>query len=203
MAARKSVTKGQQTRQRIVAEAAPVFNQRGYEGSSLSDLMKATGLEKGGIYRHFASKEALAAEAFDYTWAEARRTRLPDIDANDGAIPWLKQLVANFVERKSTVAGGCPLLNTATEADDGNPILRAKVSKALRAWVAQLQSVVAGGVARGEIRRDADPKQVAALVIASLEGALMMSRLERSDEMLRRVQQHLNHYLDAMRSVVS
>jgi len=203
MAPRKTATKGQQTRQRIVAEAAPVFNQRGYEGSSLSDLMKATGLEKGGIYRHFASKEELAAEVFDYTWAEARRTRLPDVDANDGAIPWLKQLVANFVERKSPVAGGCPLLNTATEADDGNPILRAKVSKALRAWVAQLQSVVADGVARGELRRDVDPRQVAAVIIASLEGALMMSRLERSDEMLQRVRQHLSHYLDAMRSVVS
>jgi AcrR family transcriptional regulator len=61
------MTKGEQTRQRIVAEAAPVFNQRGYEGSSLADLMKATGLKKGGIYRHFSSKEELAAEAFDYT----------------------------------------------------------------------------------------------------------------------------------------
>ena len=55
--------KKEQTRQRIVAEAAPVFNQRGYAGSSLADLMKATGLEKGGIYRHFSSKEELAGEA--------------------------------------------------------------------------------------------------------------------------------------------
>ena len=45
--------------------AAPIFNQHGYEGSSLNDLMEATGLKKGGIYRHFASKEELAAEAFD------------------------------------------------------------------------------------------------------------------------------------------
>ena len=51
------MTKGEQTRQRIVKEAAPIFNRRGYEGSSLSDLMKATGLKKGGIYRHFSSKE--------------------------------------------------------------------------------------------------------------------------------------------------
>ncbi len=60
--------KGEQTRQEIIREAAPIFNQHGYEGAALSDLMKATGLEKGGIYRHFESKQQLAAEAFDYAW---------------------------------------------------------------------------------------------------------------------------------------
>src|ERR1700689_4577207 len=69
------MTKGEQTRRKIVAAAAPIFNQHGYEGSSLADLMAATGLKKGGIYRHFASKEELAAEAFDYTWRAAREAR--------------------------------------------------------------------------------------------------------------------------------
>ncbi len=59
--------KGEQTRQDIIRKAAPIFNQKGYDGAALSDLMRATGLEKGGIYRHFSSKEALAAEAFDWT----------------------------------------------------------------------------------------------------------------------------------------
>jgi TetR/AcrR family transcriptional repressor of nem operon len=191
-----TMTKGEQTRRRIVAEAAPIFNQRGYEGSSLADLMKATGLEKGGIYRHFSSKEELAAEAFDYTWAAARHARIPDRDGKTAGIAWLKQLIANFVERRSPVSGGCPLLNTAIEADDGNPILRARVSKALRSWVAQLQSVTADAMERGEIRADVDPKTVATLIVATLEGALMMSRLERNDDALRRSQQHLNRYLD-------
>ena len=53
------MTKGEQTRRKIVAAAAPIFNQHGYEGSSLADLMEATGLKKGGIYRHFSSKEEL------------------------------------------------------------------------------------------------------------------------------------------------
>ena len=50
-------TKGQQTRQAIVEKAAPLFNKKGFEGTSLSDLMQATGLQKGGIYRHFSGKE--------------------------------------------------------------------------------------------------------------------------------------------------
>ena len=55
---------GQRTREKIIAEAAALFNQRGFEGGSMSELMEATGLEKCGIYRHFSSKEELAAEAF-------------------------------------------------------------------------------------------------------------------------------------------
>ena len=57
------MSKGDQTRERIIAKAAELFNQRGLEGTSMADLMEATGLEKGGIYRHFPSKEAVAAEA--------------------------------------------------------------------------------------------------------------------------------------------
>ena len=54
--------KGEQTRQEIIRKAAPIFNQKGYEGAALSDLMRATGLEKGGIYRHLESKEELAGD---------------------------------------------------------------------------------------------------------------------------------------------
>ena len=54
--------KGEQTRQEIIRRAAPIFNQKGYDGAALSDLMRATGLKKGGIYRHFDSKQELAGE---------------------------------------------------------------------------------------------------------------------------------------------
>ncbi|HET8924648.1 MAG TPA: TetR/AcrR family transcriptional regulator, partial [Candidatus Acidoferrum sp.] len=82
----KVMTKGEQTRRKIVEAAAPIFNKRGYEGSSLSDLMDATGLKKGGIYRHFSNKEELAAEAFDYTWETARNARLLHVDEKANGI---------------------------------------------------------------------------------------------------------------------
>jgi len=55
-------------RNRSPRRPAPVFNTKGYAATSLSDLMEATGLQKGGLYRHFDSKEELAQEAFDYAW---------------------------------------------------------------------------------------------------------------------------------------
>jgi TetR/AcrR family transcriptional regulator, transcriptional repressor for nem operon len=190
------MTKGEQTRRKIVAAAAPIFNKRGYEGSSLSDLMEATGLKKGGIYRHFATKEELAAEAFDYTWEAAWDARWLHVDEKANGIEKLKQLVANFIDHRSPVAGGCPILNTAIDADDGNPVLRAHVAKALRTWMTRLQNIVEQAQERGETQHRVDPKAVATLIIASLEGALMMSRIQRNDEALRNIRSHLNRYLD-------
>src|SRR5215475_2682227 len=94
----RSMPKGQKTRERIVAEAASLFNQRGFEGSSMSELMEATGLEKGGIYRHFSSKEELAAKAFDYAWKLALDTRMHDVERIPNSVDKLKQFIANFID---------------------------------------------------------------------------------------------------------
>src|SRR6516162_8422091 len=135
--------KGQKTRERIVAEAASLFNQRGFKGSSISELMEATGLEKGGIYRHFSSKEELAAKAFDYAWKVTVDTRMRDLDRIPNSIDKLKQFVANFVDRpRPPVPGGCPLLNTAVDADDGNPVLRDRALKGLHDWRDRLLSII-------------------------------------------------------------
>src|SRR5229473_1192272 len=80
--------------------------------------------------------------------------------------------------------------------DIPNPVLRAHVTKALRSWLSRLQTIVDHAQARDETQPGVDPKTVATLIVASLEGALMMRRIHRSDEALQRVQAHLNRYLD-------
>jgi TetR/AcrR family transcriptional repressor of nem operon len=190
------MTKGEQTRQEIIRKAAPIFNQRGYDGAALSDLMRATGLEKGGIYRHFESKQQLAAEAFDYAWREAFDARVHDLDSVSNTVNRLKQLVVNFVERRGIIPGGCPLLNTAIDTDDGNSVLRERARKALRGWRSYLISIITAGVKAREIRARVDAKKLATLIISSLEGAIMLCRLERNEEPLRAVQTHLNSYLE-------
>jgi TetR/AcrR family transcriptional repressor of nem operon len=188
--------KGEQTRQDIIRKAAPIFNQQGYAGSALSDLMRATGLEKGGIYRHFDSKEQLAAEAFDYAWQETLDARIHDLDIIPNSVDRLKQLVANFAGRRGIIPGGCPLLNTAVDTDDGNSVLRERARKALRGWRAYLISMIRAGIKAREIRPRVDASKLATLIISSLEGAFMVFRLERTEEALRAVQAHLETYLE-------
>ncbi len=95
------MSKGDQTRQRIIAEAASLFNRRGFEGGSLLDVMEATGLEKGGIYRHFSSKEELAAAAFDYAWNQASAARRQEVDSIENNADKLLRMIRNFVERRA------------------------------------------------------------------------------------------------------
>src|ERR1700734_4184960 len=109
--------KGDLTRQRIIEEAAPIFNQRGFAGCSMQDVLDATGLRKGGIYRHFASKEELAAEAFEYAWSQARSVRAEGVEDTANSVDRLKRMIDNFVDlRTGLVAGGCPLLNAAIDS---------------------------------------------------------------------------------------
>src|SRR4029077_13555906 len=187
--------KGEQTRQGIIRKAAPIFNQKGYDGAALSDLMRATGLEKGGIYRHFSSKEALAAEAFDYAWRETLDARIHDLDTIRNTVDRLKQLVANFVERRGIIPGGCPLLNTAVDTDDGTTVLRERARKALRGWRSYVISIIDAGIKAREIRPRVDAKKLATLIISSLEGAVMLYRLERNEQALGTVRGHLDNYL--------
>ena len=190
------MSKGEQTRQEIIRKAAPIFNQRGYDGAALSDLMKATGLEKGGIYRHFSSKEVLAAAAFDYAWRETLNARIHDLDTVSNTVDRLKQLVRNFVERRGIIPGGCPLLNTAMDADDGNSVLRKRARKALEGWRSYIVSVIRDGIKMREISPRVNPKKLATLMISLLEGAIMIYRLERNEQALHAVQVHLDDYLE-------
>jgi TetR/AcrR family transcriptional repressor of nem operon len=193
----KKMRKGQQTRQDIIRKAAPIFNQHGYEGAALSDLMKATGLEKGGIYRHFESKQQLAAEAFDYAWELAVDRRFAGTPEIPNTVDRLKQLVRNFQDRRSgLVPGGCPLLNTAIDSDDGNPQLREKARRALSSWLESLQSIIEEGQERGEIRRDIDSSELATLIISTLEGSLMLSRLQRKEGACALACDHLEEHLE-------
>ncbi len=191
------MTKGEQTRRDIVEKAAPLFNRKGFEGTSLADLMQATGLQKGGIYRHFSGKRQLAAEAFDYAWERAVRGRLDGVaDVPDG-VDRLKKTIDNFVERRAgLVPGGCPLMNTAVEADDGNPLLRARARRALQGWTERLSRITAEGIKKNQIDRSVAPRKLAQLIISSLEGALLISRLQNDEEPLRAMRQHLDEYLE-------
>ena len=189
--------KGEQTRQEIVRKAAPIFNQKGYDGAALSDLMRATGLEKGGIYRHFESKEELAADAFDHAWKIAMDTRFQGTEEIPNTVDRLKQIVRNFRDRRAgLVPGGCPLLNTAIDCDDGNPQLRAKARQALSSWLDRMQSIAEEGKRRGEVRSDVDSGKLAMLIASTLEGSHMLGRLQRKGEPRDLAVRHLEEYLE-------
>jgi TetR/AcrR family transcriptional regulator, transcriptional repressor for nem operon len=179
--------KGERTREHILAQSAAVFNQHGYAASSMSDLMLATKLEKGGIYNHFASKEQLALEAFDYATAliETRFEAL--LEGRILAIDRLRAVMDVFLEfiHDPVLPGGCPVLNAAIEADDSNERLRERIRLVLNGWRTRIQGIVEKGVAMGELQTGTDGAQLATVMISTLEGAVMMSKVYRESSHMR------------------
>lgn len=194
------MNKGESTRRRIIEQAAPLLNQRGFSGCSMQDIMDATGLEKGGIYRHFSSKEELAGEAFLYAIEQVVKTRTDGLEHLSGALARLRYLIHRFVDTPSPIPGGCPLLNTAVEADDGNPLLRKLVRQAFADWAKRLAAILHQGIESGEIRSNINAAQTADTIIAALEGGLVLSRLRGNREPLHHVESSLNQLLDLIAS---
>ena len=92
--------------------------------------------------------------------------------------------------------GGCPLLNTAIEADDTHPELKARAQQALASMRAMIEAVIAGGIARGEIKPQTNPSLTATHLIALVEGGMMMSKLCDdpcySDQIVLLIRHHIN-----------
>jgi TetR/AcrR family transcriptional regulator, transcriptional repressor for nem operon len=191
--------KGAKTRQHIVVQAAPLFNQRGYEGCSLSEIMAATGIEKGGIYRHFANKEELALAAFDFAWKEVSHGRTRGLEEIKDPLLRIEAFIRNFVDRRPALRGGCPLLNTAIDTDDGNLALRACARQALNSWRMRLTSLIHSAVRRGTLNPETQSRIVASIIIGTLEGALMMSRLDEDRCALEIARDHLISYMESLR----
>lgn len=194
------MAKGEQTRQRIIERAADIFNTQGYAGTSMGDLLAATGLEKGGLYNHFRSKEALALAAFDHAVQLLTTRYTQAMQAQASATDKLLALVDAFAQQYEAppLLGGCPVFNAAIEADDGMPVLRERAQAAMTAWLKLIGATVRSGMRQGELRPDLDPRAVATLVTATLEGALVLSRLYADPVHLQRAATHLAWYVRSL-----
>jgi TetR/AcrR family transcriptional regulator, transcriptional repressor for nem operon len=161
----------------------------------MGDIVVASGLEKGTLYGHFSTKEELALLAFDYAWKDTCDKRLRNLHTISNSVDKLKLHIDNYVNTPN-FPGGCPLLNFAVDADDGNLGLRARVRKALKDWGELLAKIVEDGQSAREINPEINPNSVANLVISSLEGATAVSRINRNSTALSDAQGHLNQYLE-------
>ena len=190
--------KGEETRERILLRAARLFNEKGYFGASLADVMSVTGLQKGGLYNHFESKENLALEAFDFAVNLIGRRLEQALAGKKHAADRLLAILSVF--RNYTVdppvPGGCPVMNTAIEADDAHPALRARARAAMDNLRGLFRRILSKGIERKEIRSAVDPELAATLFIACLEGGIMLSKLYNDPVHVRRVTDYLVRYVD-------
>ncbi|MEA5570644.1 TetR/AcrR family transcriptional regulator [Calothrix sp. UHCC 0171] len=196
------MSKGEETKAMIIEKSAALFNQQGYAGSSMSDIMQVTGLQKGGIYNHFASKDDLALQAFDYAVSQIQQRFREAWKDKNHAIERLQAIINVFRAyidnpEHPIMKGGCPLLNTAVESDDAHPALKARAKQAMNSWSDLLSRIIRKGIKKGEIQPNINVDEVTSIIISTLEGSVMMSKLCDDSIHLERAIAHLNNYINS------
>lgn len=191
------MSKAQETKTRIIEQAATLFNQQGYSGTSVSDLMRATGLQKGGIYNHFVSKDELALEAFDFAVNCVQQKFMGALKGKRQAGDRLLAILSVYenILDNPPIQGGCPILNTAVESDDFHPALRERSQLAMDAWRDLIRRIVDKGIMRGEFQATVDADTVATILIATIEGSVILSKLYSDASHMERGLKHLKLYI--------
>ncbi|WPQ61541.1 TetR/AcrR family transcriptional regulator [Chitinophaga sancti] len=172
------MSKAEKTRQYIVEKTAPIFNTKGFAGTSLTDMTEATGLTKGSIYGNFANKDEVALACFDFNFKKVVGIIDSAIEKEKtyrGKLLVYTKIYDNFLNLPFPT-GGCPVLNTAVESDDTHPELRAKSAAAIGNWKDKLSDIINKGIAVGEFKPGLNIEQTALTLIATIEGAIMITK---------------------------
>lgn len=199
------VRKGERTKHMIIEKAASLFNQRGYVASSMVDVMNETGLERGGLYNHFRSKDELAIQAFNHA-VETMRAKFRD--ALTGKKPIANRLLAfldvfSQLYEDTPIPGGCPIMNVAIETDTAHPLLKEQAKQAMAELHQFIERVVLKAIERGEVSSRIKADEVATLFLSSMEGALMLSRLHEDKKYLSQTVAFLQDYIQKQLTVTT
>ncbi|GAA3978720.1 TetR/AcrR family transcriptional regulator [Pedobacter ginsengiterrae] len=194
------MTKAEKTRNYIIEKTAPIFNMKGYAGTSLHDITAATGLTKGSIYGNFANKDEVALAAFDYNFnnnvLQIESSMRAQTTAKGKLLVYVS-IYQNFITGTISL-GGCPILNTATDADDTHPALREKALKAVLSWKKRIIKLVEEGIENKEIALDSNAEQIALTVIAMIEGGIMISTLTNKLDNWDLIMDSLKKYVNSL-----
>ena len=194
--------KPDEIRDKIVNHAMHLFNTRGIAQTSIQEIMQATGLPKGAIYRRFETKESIVLAAFERSGQILQQFFVQAVQEGTSTFDKLMKISAIYQDaaHNPPIPGGCPLLNTAVESDGTFPELQRKAAEAYGGMVKFVQSIIEQGIHNEEFRPDIDAAEMAAFLIDSMEGAIMASRLTGSNAPVQRNMRFTENMLKSYRT---
>lgn len=176
----------QLTKQRILDKATKLVHERGFRATSLSELLTAVGIKKGTLYYHFPGKDDLGLAVLERAKARFLAT-LDEVLTAPTPAEGIQQFFEFVLEqhRSRRFVGGCLFGNTALEMSDANDRFANSVSHVFREWTSRLAAVIRAGQEAGQFRRDIPAENLAQVVVSTVEGGIMMSRLQKDEGPLK------------------
>lgn len=189
------------TREQILDAASRLIHVRGFNKTSVDEILKESGVGKGNFYYYFKSKDVLGFAILDRSIERITREIIEKC-FTDGKDPW--QQLIDFLDcqveriRRQGCTGGCPLGNLAVEMSDIHEEFRRRLNEAFDRLRSRIEDTLAQTKAQGTLRDDADIPRLAHFIVAGFEGALMMGKLHKSTDIIAGVVEelkgHLAHY---------
>lgn len=181
----------------ILDAAARLIARQGFKQTSIEDVIKASGLcGKSHFYHHFKSKEELGHLVLNRSFERFGERGLailrePLIDPLERLSLFIDSIVVAQAERGC--AGGSPFCGVAAEMADAHEGFRARIDSVFESWAEQIRSLLEE--ARGRLRDDVDADRVARFVIATLEGAVLMTRVKREITVMQGIADDLKRFI--------
>jgi len=177
--------RGKETRKRILKESRKLFTVRGFQNTSVSEIIAATGVKKGNLYYHFPSKEELgiavlldAAEEFSVILDRS-------LTGNDpvGKITTSCLAIMELMQQTHFV-GGCLFGNTALEMSGINPRFGKILQDVFGHWTEKLRTELLKAEESGQLNGKLTVDALAISIVAILEGGIMLSRVYKNKQSL-------------------
>jgi len=179
-------TKGDQTKSKIITEATKLVQKKGFEATSMSDVVEATGMQKGCLYFHFTGKDDLLAAILE----KAKTDFFQLVDAGlSGKTPGerLENFFTGVLDYQKSMgfSGGCIFGNIALEMSDKDKRVSAFIKDLFDEWTAKIHVVVKAAQKTKQVTADIPADVLARHIIMALEGGIMLSRLEKREKPLK------------------
>lgn len=189
----------QTTSEFIIETIAPIFNKKGYVGTSLSDLTKATGLTKGAFYANFSGKEELAIKSFEFNAQMIFGPLLEKMNEQASSIEKLLALTKYYRSFRSLEIkyGGCPILNVGIDAKFNNPTLYEASKMMAQTLVSGIIQIIEEGIVSGEIKSNVNAEKIAKNIYSMMEGGIFMASSQDDVEYLNNILDHIEDVIIA------
>ena len=196
------LSKGIQTRHNIIQKSLQLFSLKGYFNTSISDILEATGLTKGGLYGHFRSKEDIWYAVYEEAVKIWRSIVLKDAREIPDPLERIEKIIENNMKEYlggDVFDGGDFFVNMLVELSGqstamSKQILRGFVrfSRLLRSWLKEADE-------KGIVKKGLDHKQISNFIVISFNGAATLYSASRDPMIWRYTITQLQFYINQLR----
>jgi TetR/AcrR family transcriptional repressor of nem operon len=177
------MTKGEETRERVMRRATELVHRNGIRNTSVQDIIEKTGVKKGNLYFHFPSKDDLGISLIRKAWEEYADYMAKNVKSDDPLEKIDETLNAVLAyHRRNRFIGGCIFGNTALEMSDTDKRYSLLIQEIFGQWVKNLAGFIREAVKSGALSDKIKPDSLARHMVAAMEGGIMMARLYKRED---------------------